>query len=111
MWEDLRDLRERFRFEGWGGAAAGCKGMLGLKLKSLEMAFIVFFFTEPVRFGSVFSVSGLSNRNQTEPAGFLKILIGLIGFFFQFGFFGYFFSGFLGLIGFSVFLLTPKWNY
>jgi len=55
----------------------------------------------------VFSVSGLPNRNQTEPAGFLKILIGLIGFFSRFGFFGYFFSGFLGLIGFLVFLLTP----
>ena len=59
---------------GGGGAAAGCKGMLGLKLKSLEMAFIVFFLLN--RFGSVFSVSGLSNRNRTEPAGFLKILIG-----------------------------------
>jgi len=46
--------------------------MLGLQLKSLEMAFIVFFFTEPVRFGSVFSVSGLSNRNRTERPVFLK---------------------------------------
>jgi len=81
------------------------------------------------RFGSVFSGSGsvffglarffsgflsVSVRffwffvYKTEPAGFFKNLIGLIGFFFRFGFFGYFFSGFLGLIGFPVFLLTPS---
>jgi len=35
-----------------------------------------------VRFGSVFPVPGLKNRNRTEPVGFFKILIGLIGFFF-----------------------------
>jgi len=77
-----------------------------LRLK-VQICFYSIFFIEPVRFGSVFSVSGLPNRNRIEPAGFLKILIGLIGFFSRFGFFGYFFSGFLGLIGFSVFLLTP----
>jgi len=60
-----------------------------------------------VRFGLVFPVPGLKNRNRTEPVGFFKILIGLIGFFLRFGFFGYFFSGFLGLIVFSVFLNTP----
>jgi hypothetical protein len=59
-------------------------------------------------FGSVFPVPGLKNQNRTEPVGFFKILIGLIGFFLQFGFFGYFFSGFLGLIGFLVFLNTPS---
>jgi hypothetical protein len=53
----------------------------------------------------VFPVSGLKNRNRTEPVGFFKILI---GFFSRFGFFGYCFSGFLGLIGFSVFLNTPS---
>jgi hypothetical protein len=47
-------------------------------------------------------------KTETEPAGFFKKLIGLIGFFFRFGFFGYFFSGFLSLIGFLVFLLTPN---
>ena len=40
---------------------------------------------------------------KTEPVGFFKILISLIGFFLQFGFFGYFFPGFLG---FFIFLLT-----
>jgi len=35
-----------------------------------------------VRFGSVFPVPGLKNRNRTEPVGFFKILIGLIGFFY-----------------------------
>jgi hypothetical protein len=92
----------------WGRGRLRCRRRGSARVKNLEGAFIVFFFkTEPVRFGSVFSVSGLSNRNRTEPVGFLKILIGLIGFFLRFGFFGYFFSGFLGLIGFSVFLLTP----
>jgi uncharacterized membrane protein YeaQ/YmgE (transglycosylase-associated protein family) len=37
---------------------------------------------EPVRFGSVQSVSDFGNRNRTEPGFFLTILIGLIGFFF-----------------------------
>jgi hypothetical protein len=58
------------------------------------------------RFCSVFSVQAY--KTETEPVGFFKILIGLIGFFSQLVFFCYFFSGFLGLIGFSVFLLTPN---
>jgi hypothetical protein len=74
---------------------------------SLARFFSGFFL---VRFGSVFLVPGLKNQNRTEPVGFFKILIGLIGFFLRFGFFGYFFSGFLGLIGFSVFLNAPIWN-
>ena len=77
------------------------------RVKSLEMAFIVFFFTEPVRFGSVFSVSGLSNRNRTEPVGFLKILIGLIGFFLRFDFFGYFFFRFSRFNRFFGFFAHP----
>jgi hypothetical protein len=60
-----------------------------------------------VGFGSVRFFRFLVYKTETEPAGFFKILIGLIGFFFRFDFFG-FFSGFLGLIGFSVFLLTPN---
>jgi hypothetical protein len=93
---------------GGGGGRVRCRRRGSARVKNLEGAFIIFFFkTELVRFGSVFSVSGLSNRNRTEPVGFLKILIGLIGFFLRFGFFGYFFPGFLSLIGFSVFLLTP----
>jgi hypothetical protein len=35
----------------------------------------VFFPVFSVRFGSVFPVPGLKNRNRTEPVGFLKILI------------------------------------
>jgi len=45
-----------------------------------------FFSSGLVRFGSVFPVPGL--KNQTEPVGFFKILI---GFFSRFCFFGYFF--------------------
>jgi hypothetical protein len=48
------------------------------------------FLSVSVRFGSVFSVFVY----KTEPAGFFKNLIGLIGFFFRFGFFGYFFPVF-----------------
>jgi hypothetical protein len=62
--------------------------------------FPVFFW---FRFGLVFWFFAY----KTEPAGFFKILIGLINFFLRFGFFGYFFSGFFGLISFFVFLLTP----
>jgi hypothetical protein len=47
------------------------------------------FLSVSVRFGSVFVY-----KTETEPAGFFKNLIGLIGFFFQFGFFGYFFPVF-----------------
>ena len=67
--------------------------------------FFRFFGFGSVRFFRIFGY-----KTETEPAGFFKNLIGLIGFFFRFGFFGYFFSGFLGLIGFPVFLLTPNIN-
>jgi hypothetical protein len=46
-------------------------------------------------------------KTETEPAGFFKNVIGLIGFFFGLVF-SVIFSGFLGLIGFPVFLLTPN---
>jgi hypothetical protein len=94
---------------GGGGQRLRCRRRGSARVKNLEGAFIVFFL-KLNRFGSIFSVSGLSNQNRTESVSFLKILIGLIGFFSRFDFFGYFFSGFLGLIGFSVFLLTPKNN-
>jgi hypothetical protein len=62
-------------------------------------------------FGSVFFGFGLvrffAYKTKTEPAGFFKSLIGLIGFF-SVRFFRVFFFGFLGLIGFLVFLLTPN---
>ena len=69
------------------------------------------FFRFFVGFGSVRFFRFFGYKTETEPAGFFKNLIGLIGFFFRFGFFGYFFSGFLGLIGFPVFLLTPTNEY
>jgi hypothetical protein len=62
------------------------------RVKSLEMAFIVFFFTEPVRFGSVFSVSGLSNRNRTGR--FFKNSYRFNQFFFTVRFFRLFFFRF-----------------
>jgi hypothetical protein len=44
-----------------------------------------------VGFGSVRFFRFLVYKTETEPAGFFKILIGLIGFFFRFDFFGFFF--------------------
>jgi hypothetical protein len=73
------------------------------------------FGSDLTRFGSVFPVwlgffRGFFNsvrffrfqayKNETEPVGFFKILI---GFFSQFVFFGYFFSDFLNLINFQFF--------
>ena len=46
-----------------------------------------------------------SYKTDTEPVGFFKILIDLIGFFSQFSFFSYFFLGFL------VFLLTTTFDF
>ena len=59
------------------------------------------------RFGSVRFFQFQAYKTKTEPVGFFKILIGLIGFYSRFDFFGYFFSSFLGLFGFLIFLLTP----
>jgi hypothetical protein len=58
-------------------------------------------------FGSVRFFQFQAYKTKTEPVGFFKILIGLIGFYSRFDFFGYFFSSFLGLFGFLIFLLTP----
>jgi len=68
-------------------------------------------------FGLVFSVwLGLARffqfqayKTETEPAGFFKILIGLI-IFFHSSVLSVIFFCFLGLIGFSVFLFTPKYD-
>jgi len=69
---------------------------------SVLARFVSDFF--PVRFGSVFPVPGLKNRNRTSR--FFQNFNRFNRFFLRFGFFSYFFSGFLGLIGFPVFL-TP----
>jgi hypothetical protein len=63
------------------------------------------FFSSFARFFFVWARFGffLFFAYKTEPVGFFKILISLIGFFLQFGFFGYFFPGFFG---FFIFLLT-----
>ena len=58
-------------------------------------------------FGSVWFFRFYKPKTDTEPVGFFKILMGLIGFFFRLSFLDYFFLGFLG---FSVFLLTPNVN-
>jgi len=71
--------------------------------------FFRFFFVS-VRFGTVRFFWFFAYKTETEPAGFFKILIGLIDFFFQFSFFSFFFSDFLNLINFSVFFLTPTIN-
>jgi hypothetical protein len=56
---------------------------------SVWLGFFSSFLSVSVRFGSVqFFVY------KTEPTGFFKNLIGLIGFFFRFGFFGFFFPVF-----------------
>jgi hypothetical protein len=75
-------------------------GFLGKKPVQIGLArffrFWLGFFPVSVRFG--FFDFLLIKPNRTKPAGFFKIIIGLIGVFF-----GYFFSSFLSLIGFSVF--------
>jgi hypothetical protein len=54
--------------------------------------FLFFFYLGSVRFG--FFGFRLIKPNPTEPVGFFKILMDLIGFFSRFGFFDCFFSGF-----------------
>jgi len=80
------------RFFRFGSVFSGLARFFrfGSVLARFGSVFFRFFFW----FGSVFPVPGLKNRNRTEPVGFFKILIGLIGFFFRFGFFGFFFPVF-----------------
>ena len=68
---------EKGRGLGAGETAKGGGGRLGLG----NVIFILVFFlkcwlTEPVRFGSVQSVSDFRNRNRTEPEFFCNFLIG-----------------------------------
>jgi hypothetical protein len=100
----VRFFREKTGSNRFGSVFSVWLGFSGLAQFFGLARFFSGFFS--VRFGSVFPVPDLKNR--TEPVGFFKILIGVIGFFSRFGFFGYLFSGFLGLIGFSVFLNTPS---
>jgi hypothetical protein len=86
-------------------------GSVFFRFDSVFSVWLGFFGLAPFwlgfsQFGSVFSVPGLKNQNQTKPVGFFKILIG----FFTVRFFRLFFSGFLGLIGFSVFFNTHNHN-
>jgi hypothetical protein len=55
------------------------------------LGFFSGFLSVSVRFGSVRFFRFFVYKTETEPAGFFKKLIGLIGFFFRFGFFGFFF--------------------
>jgi len=86
-------------------------GFLGFGSVFVGLArFFSGFFFVSVRFGTVRFFWFFAYKTETEPAGFFKILIGLIDFFFQFSFFSFFFSDFLNLINFSVFFLTPTIN-
>jgi hypothetical protein len=60
--------------------------------------------------GSVWFFRFQVYKTETEPVGFFKILIGLIGFFHGSVFSVIFFSGFLGLIDFLIFLNTPSYK-
>jgi hypothetical protein len=96
---------------------------LGKKPVQTGLARFFRFWLSFLGFGSVFSVwlgfflvfcrvrfgffRFFAYKTETEPAGFFKNVIGLIGFFFGLVF-SVIFSGFLGLIGFPVFLLTPN---
>jgi len=69
------------------------KGKIGVIIFSLTRFFrfgSVFFrfFSVRVRFGSFFRSQ--TYKTKTEPAGFFKILIGLIGFFLRFDFLNFF---------------------
>jgi len=86
-------------------------GFLGFGSVFVGLArFFSGFFFVSVWFGTVRFFWFFAYKTETEPAGFFKILIGLIDFFFRFSFFSFFFSGFLNLINFSVFFLTPTIN-
>ena len=100
---------------------------LGQKPVQTDLARFFRFWLGFLGFGSVFSVwrgfSGLARffvgfgsvrffwffgyKTETEPAGFFKNLIGLIGFFFRFGFFGYFFFLFSRFSRFFGFFAHP----
>ena len=69
----------------------------------IVVVFLSVGLVEPVRFGSIQSVSEFENRTELNFLWFFNQLIQ----FFRFGFFDYFF-GFFSLIGLSVFLVTPK---
>jgi hypothetical protein len=79
----------------------------GLVFSGFDLVFSIWLVFFPVLLGFFFVWARfgffLFFAYKTEPVGFFKILISLIGFFLQFGFFGYFFPGFFG---FFIFLLT-----
>jgi hypothetical protein len=75
--------RERCIEKG-GGAATflfrECREQSWLRVRKSILFIVVFFLSaglvEPVRFGSVQSVSDFGNRNRTEPKFFCDFLIG-----------------------------------
>jgi hypothetical protein len=67
------------RWEQKEGRLSGEKVTLGLGLQKNVLFILVFLSVglgEPVRFGSVQSVSDFKNRNRTEPDFFCGFLIG-----------------------------------
>jgi len=75
--------RERCIEKG-GGAATflfrECREQSWLRVRKSILFIVVFFLSaglvEPVRFGSIQSVSDFGNRNRTEPEFFCDFLIG-----------------------------------
>jgi hypothetical protein len=86
------------RFSGFCSVFSVWLGFFGLarffRFGSVLARFGLVFFPFFVGFGSVRFFWFFVYKTETEPAGFFKKLIGLIGFFFRFGFFGYFFPVF-----------------
>jgi len=74
--------REGYAEKGKGGLKGGKGRLMAKVILGLEnVVFILTFFfkcwlVEPVRFGSVQSVSDFRNRNRTEPEFFCDFLIG-----------------------------------
>ena len=111
VWEILRLRLENEICELWGlrrgdwtwtGIVAGHgQVLLGLRIKK-HFIFCIYStpLTELIRFG--WGLVGFRFLKPKPNQILKKIIIGLIDFF------GYFF---LGLIGFSVFLLTPRYQY
>jgi hypothetical protein len=81
-------VQRKMREERVGDAESKLKGgggclqnvTLGLGLRKKHVIYTFFFFNggwvEPVRFGSVQSVSDFENRNRTEPNFFCDFSIG-----------------------------------
>ena len=83
---------------------------LGLGLEKASYLYVFFLsagLVEPVRFGSVQSVSNFENRHRTKPEFFCDFLIGYFGFFSVFFFRFSRFNRFIGFFAHPYFQLNP----